>query len=703
VTASAFATATAWSYGLALAGYLAFAARVTFGAGKSVRARLLVLALFVTAGWAAASAVIPFTASPAAVRLSAIADALRYALWFAFLWHLLAPAERFRVSIAAVPLPLVLLIGATLVASVAMGEGFAFGRELGDLGPRIGYILRLGLAVFGLMLVEQVLRRVQPHMRWAIKPLAVGLAGMFGLEVFFYADAMLFGHLDAAIWISRGFANVIVIPFLAIATARNTGWTVDLHLSRVAVFHSTALLVTGVVLLAVAAAGYFVRYFGGEWGRTLQIELLFAAVLFIGLVASSGRFRSRLKVFVSKHFFSYRYDYREEWLRFTRTLSLEGVTQNVHERTIKALADLVESPAGTLWLRDEARGFVPAARWNMPPVMEAVEHTAGPFAAFLERTGWIASVDEWRSHADRYEGVALPAWLAGLSSAWLVVPLLQNAQLLGFVVLALPRTAIVIDWEVRDLLKTASRQAASFLAQLQATESLLEARKFDAFNRMSAFVVHDLKNLISQLSLMLKNARRHSGNPEFQADMLETVEHAVARMNGLMLQLRSDSHPVDTRRPVNLEAVVRRTCAAKGGSGVPISLELESGVTAFAHEDRLEHVIGHLVQNAIDASEGQCGVRVSVARDGDFAAVIVGDSGTGMTREFIRDRLFKPFQTTKPTGMGIGVYESSQYVSSVGGELRVDSSPGAGTRVTVRLPQTDVSAAPPRSLHEQLA
>src|SRR6185437_6285080 len=190
---------------------------------------------------------------------------------------------------------------------------------------------------------EQVLRRVQPQMRWSIKPLAVALGGIFGLDLYLYADAMLFGHLDADIWATRGFANVIAIPFLAIATARNTGWTVDLHLSRRAVFHSSALLVSGAFLLLVAGAGYFVRYFGGEWGRALQIELLFAAALATVVVGSSGRFRAKLKVFISKHFFSYRYDYREEWLRFTRTLSMESPVQSLQERTIMALADLVES------------------------------------------------------------------------------------------------------------------------------------------------------------------------------------------------------------------------------------------------------------------------------------------------------------------------------------------------------------------------
>ena len=693
MTASAFATAAAWSYGAALVGYLAFALRVAVGARNNPRARLLITGLLVTAAWAAACLVFALTASVPALRASAIADACRYGAWFGFVWYLMVKSDGSVSPRPPISRSVFAAIALALVASVAMGEGFGIAREFGENGARVGYLLRLALSVFGLILLEQLLQGVETQMRWGIKPLAIGLGGMFGLEVFFYADALLFGHLDPQIWIARGFANVIVIPFIAIATARNTGWTVDLHLSRVAVFHSTALLVTGAALLAVAAAGYFVRYVGGEWGQTLQIELLFAAVLFVILVATSGRFRSKLRVFISKHFFSYRYDYREEWLRFTRTLSVEGAAENVYERTIKALADLVESPGGMLWLKDDARGFVPSARWNMPAVTDAVERADGELAGFMERTGWIVSPEEWRAHRERYDGIALPAWLDSLSSAWLMVPLLQGSQLVGFVVLTVPRTTIVIDWEVRDLLKTASRQAASFLAQLRATESLLEARKFDAFNRMSAFVVHDLKNLVAQLSLMLKNAKRHSDNPEFQADMLRTVENVVSRMNGLMLQLRSGANPADGPRIVNLETIVRRVHAAKANSRVPIALDFASDVLAMGHDERLEHVIGHLVQNAIDASVPDGRVRVSVEPAGNFVEIVVADSGVGMTQEFIRDRLFRPFQTTKPAGMGIGVYESAQYVASLGGELLCDSAPGAGTRVRVRLPKPDTSAA----------
>ena len=698
----------AWSFGLALAGYTAFSARVLLGWHGGARARLLLAALVATAVWAAICLFVVPTQSQAALLASNIADATRYAAWFAFLASLLREA-RAAVGVAPVrtrpglPFAATVAVGIALVAGVLLSEGTPLSGSSWLPDARAGYLLRLCIAVSGLVLVEHVVRRVVPQMRWGIRPLAIALAGVFGLDLYLFADALLFGRLDPVIWIARGFANALVIPFLAVATARNTGWTVDLHLSRRAVFQSSALLVSGTFLLAIAAAGYFVRYFGGGWGRALQIELLFGAALFVALAATSGRLRSRLKVFVSKHFFSYRYDYREEWLKFTRTLSMEGSTQSVQERVIVALADLVESPGGALWLKGESRGYVQAARWNLPAA-GGVEPADGALATFLVRTGWVADLAEFRDHPSRYPGLALPDWLADLPSAWIVVPLLSGTELLGMVVLTTPRTPVELDWEVRDLLKTASRQAASFLGQMRATEALLEARKFDAFNRMSAFVVHDLKNLVSQLSLMLKNAQRHRDNPEFQSDMLATVEHVVERMNGLMLQLRVGATPVDNPRPVDLEAVVRRVCAAKTGPQTSVDLEVAAAVTAVGHEDRLEHVIGHLIQNAIDASSPPRQVHVRLGRDGGRAVLEVRDRGVGMTPEFVRERLYKPFQTTKATGMGIGVYESSQYVTGLDGSIAVESEPGVGTGVFLRLPLVDaVDARPPPAVREPTA
>jgi hypothetical protein len=692
------ANAAFWSYGLAAVGYLLLALRMALGWKGGARGTVLVAAVLLTMLWAISSALFGRDGLLGLLLAASVADTLRYAAWLSFIALLLAGGRfaALRGTVPALGIAAALLL---LPASVLLAEGTGIAAAFSARDQRPEYAVRLGLAILGLVGTEQIYRRAHPQARWGIKPLAVGLGGVFGFDLFLYADALLFGRFDADIWVARGVANALVIPFIALATARNTGWTIDLHLSRGVVYQSSALLISGVFLLAVAGAGYLLRYLGGDWGRALQIELLFAAVLFGALVVTSGRFRSRLKVFVSKHFFSYRYDYREEWLRFTRTLSAENALLRPQERAIMALADLVESTGGALWLGDERDGWRPAARLTMA----AIDHELAADASltkFLAASGWIVTVAEAARTPAAYPSLDLPGWLTERADAWLVVPLDTGDHLVGFAVLASPRTPIDVDWEVRDLLKAAGRAAAAYLAQLRATEALLEARKFDAFNRMSAFVVHDLKNLIAQLTLMLRNAERHRDNPEFQRDMLDTAANVVTRMNKLMLQLRMGTTPVESARSVDLEPIVRRVCTAKAPQPGAIDLVLAPGVTALGHEDRLEHVIGHLVQNALDATAGGGSVRVATACDGGFAAVEVADTGPGMSAEFVRERLFKPFQTTKPSGMGIGVYESQQYVTSLGGRIDVHSREGVGTRVRVLLPQGDGTHVPAASIKE---
>ena len=224
---------------------------------------------------------------------------------------------------------------------------------------------------------------------------------------------------------------------------------------------------------------------------------------------------------------------------------------------------------------------------------------------------------------------------------------------------------------------------------MQATEALLEARKFDAFNKMSAFVVHDLKNIVTQLSLMLRNAERHRDNPEFQQDMLMTVEHSVERMRQLMMQLREGATPPGTACGVELTDVINRIRQSKMKQGRTVDMTISERLATRGHAERLERVISHLVQNALDATDEDGRVWVSLKRRGDRAIVEVGDTGQGMTEEFVRDRLFKPFQSTKQAGMGIGAYESAQYIREMGGELQVVSQEGRGTLVTMILPLFD--------------
>jgi putative PEP-CTERM system histidine kinase len=676
VIGNTFSTAAVWSYGLTALGYLAFALWVGLRWRESAGAFWLLTATIGTGLWATLCMAAGANLWPGAVPAASAADTFRYAAWFVFVGSLIRPARLPRVF--------VWLATAVLAASLLLAKGSPLAAMVGVDDPDFESAIRLGAAVIGLALVEQLMRRVHAQARWSVKPLCIALAGVFGWDLFLYADALLFGQPDANIWLARGVINVLVIPLIAISTARNTGWTSDMHVSRAAAFHTAALVVSGIAVLAIAAAGYFVRYVGGDLGRALQIEFVFAAVVLMVIIATSGRARSTLRVFLSKHFFSYRYDYREEWLRFTEVLSKVDTVRSVQERVIEGLANLVESPAGMLWLEEEGGGFRATARWNMPAV-EVTEPAGGSLPRFLARTRWVIGLDEYAAKPRHYPDLALPAWLTAMPGAWLVVPLMSGGDLLGFVVLATPRASINVDWEVRDLLKTASRQAASYLGQMRASEALLEARKFEAFNRMSAFVVHDLKNLVTQLSLLLRNAERHRDNPAFQRDMYTTVGHVVDRMNGLLMQLRAGATPVERPGSVALGPVVRRACAAATGRA-SIALEVAAEVSAVGHEDRLEHVIGHLIQNALDATDRGGNVSVRVGREEAFAFVEIRDTGVGMTSEFVRDRLFKPFETTKASGMGIGVYECSKYVSGLGGRIVVESALGAGTRVRVLLP-----------------
>ncbi len=325
----------------------------------------------------------------------------------------------------------------------------------------------------------------------------------------------------------------------------------------------------------------------------------------------------------------------------------------------------------------------------MTPTLHT-ENSQGSLALFMRSTGWVINIDEYYANPDFYHELRLPDWLKEYPRAWLLVPLWQGENVLGFVLLASPRTMIEVNWEVTDLLKTAGRQAASFLAQMQATEDLLEARKFEAFSRMSAFVVHDLKNIVSQLSLMVKNAKRLKNNPEFQADMLMTVENSLERMRQLMLQLSGGSVSGLSAVGVNLGNIAERLAADALCRGRKVHLEVSPHVLTRGQIDRMERIIGHLVHNALDATNTDGCVWMKIDRYASHARVEVGDNGQGMTQEFVQTRLFKPFQSTKEAGMGIGAYESFQYVRELGGKISVNSEVGKGTVVCLLLPLIEV-------------
>jgi putative PEP-CTERM system histidine kinase len=648
---------------------------------------LLVAALSLNTAWAAALAV-QATWKILPIEMIWVLEALRALIWILFVSRLLEIQldERpghlrllrwSRVGVLAVG-GLLCLPFEPWVAAIMPG---AFPLVLQS--RLLGHLI---LAVAGLVLVEQVYRNTLWQYRQHIRFLCFGLGAMFGVEFYLYADAMLVNRIDPALWLMRGPLNVAVLPLVAVSVARNPQWSGDLFVSRAIVFHTSALVAAGVYLILMSFAGYWINARDEHWGSSLQLLFLLGSGGLLIFLFFSGRLRAQLKVFIAKHFFRSKYDYRHEWIRVTRRLSGEDLHARLPERIIIALGELVDRPGGAIWISDGKSGFRLETSLGCGEGWIDPAWDAGAFSRGLERLGWILDLGEHARDPSLYPGVDVPAWMRDLRKFSLVVPIIHERRILGFVLLVKPLAPHPLNWETIDLLKTAARQAASYLALDGTAYALAEARQFEGFNRVSAFVVHDLKNVVAQLSLVVRNAERHRGNPAFIDDVFETVGCSVTKMNRLLLQLRgaAPNEQAEQVRPGGLLLDLVAESAKREPTPV---LEAAGEMVVNANADRLRAVIDNVIRNAQEATDRHGRVWVRLMERDREAVIEVEDTGIGMDEAFIRNRLFRPFDSTKGlAGMGIGAYDCREYVLGLGGRVEVTSRPGEGTCFRIRIP-----------------
>lgn len=640
----------------------------------------LIFACIVSATWGAVLALDAgkfFTNVP----LLFVIEVLRPAAWLTFLVVLVT-----RIGVSPWIRYLSIL---SWVAVLAVGVYVLVAGPAPDVIRRLSDILIPGgllLALTGLVLIEQLYRNSPHEARWGLKALVLGLGGIFAYDLFLYSQAMLFGVLDSTTWMARGAVNLLFAPLVAIAARRNPTWDLDIFVSRQVVFYTTSLVAVGVYLLLMSLGGYALVLFGGRWGAMAQVVFFVGALLVLMFLLFSSTLRARLKVFLSKHFFRNKYDYREEWLRLVATLSEFG-DSSTREIVIKAMAQIVDSPAGVLWILDEAdSAFKVGGTFETEASLPDIA-LSEPVALFIQEQGWIVDVDEYRDQPDRYGDLELPTWLVDDRKAWLLVPLVTHQKLVGLILLTRPASAMKLNYEDRDLLKVAGSHIAVHLAQERSDSLLSEARQFEAYNRLTAFLMHDLNNLIAQQSLIVANAEKHRRNPEFVDDAIQTIANSVERMKRVMDQLRRGGSERG-RRAIKLGELLKAAidrCADR--QPVPELASPVPPVRLTAKRDQFVMVLAHLIKNAQDATNSQGSVRVQAQHEDGQIRIVIDDTGAGMTPEFIRDRLFRPFDSTKGTqGMGIGAYQARELARSLGGELHVGSDPGKGTRVTMILP-----------------
>lgn len=651
----------------------------------------IVVALLITALWSLAEAV-ELRGSMAASML----EAVRNVSWLFVVYRLFAGDGRhdslapIRPVLCALIFVELLLFGLDL--SVA---GLLLEAPTSQIVSGLSTTLRLLITVGALVLVHNLYGGASADARRALRWPASALAAIWIFDLNLYTIAYLAEDWPREIAAMRGAATIGLVSLFAVGASHGRE-ALRLRPSRAVTFQTFSLLLIGVYLIAMVLIAQWLAFMGGNLARLIELCFLTLASAVALLVLPSRRLRGWLRVMVTKHMFQHRYDYREEWLRFTRTIGNTGPqAPALSERVIQALADVTGSPAGLLMVCAEGEDPTVAAQWNWPSI-DGPARLDPATAAFIARDSFIAELDDMRTR----EGAALSqapsmAWLLNDPRAWALVPLVHYDRLVGAVVLARPQVARKLDWEDFDLLRVIGQQLASYLAESATQEALAEANRFDEFHRRIAFVMHDIKNLASQFSLLARNAELHAEKKAFRDDMLVTLRNSSEKLNALIARLSRYGSGVDKIEPVAVDVVARAVLSHFKGNQQVVLGDCAQ-VMARANGQSLELALVHLVQNAVDASPIHSPVILSLSSKGHHVRFEVVDTGCGMSAEFVRTRLFKPFVSTKTGGFGIGAYEARELVKAMHGSLDVDSREGEGTRIVVRLPLA-ASAEPARA------
>jgi putative PEP-CTERM system histidine kinase len=677
-----------WAHALAAVLYGALALWQLRRWNADARNRPLFVAFAVTSLWAIFEALL----GPATIA-SGVAEAGRNFAFLAFMFAIFEGADGERQpAVKLVYTVLASVIGLQLTLAGVI-PGFAHQPIIHAALTAGAQAIGLTVAAGSLVLVHNLYGQAAPDSRWALRLPMLALAAMWIYDLHLYTIAWLSGGPVVDLVAMRGAILAALVPLFVVAGRRSAEWR--MQISRAATFQSLSVIGIFAYLVLMMSATRVLEIVGGEWVRIGQVAIIFMMTLAAVILLPSGRMRAWTRVMVAKHLFEHRYDYRDEWLRFTRTIGVAGEDEApLAQRIVKALAELADAPGGLLLVSEGQGRFSVGAQWRWRQPVPRCEGDAA-FVRLIETHAFVLDLEAARrgpvGRGD--SSVAAPGWLTELEG-WAGIPLLHNDRLVGLVIIAHPAVRRPLDWEDFDLFRTAGMQAASYLAEARGQEALANAQRFDEFNRRFAFIIHDVKNLVSQLSLVIRNAERHADNPAFRQDMIATLESSVRKMNDLLARLSRGGSNVEAEpvRAVPVAAAVASVAEVKRRVH-PVDVEGESGLAAKADPSRLSQALMHLVQNAIDASPADAPVAIRYRSSGAEAAIEVADRGCGMSAEFIRTRLFQPFASTKESGFGVGAYEAKSLVAAMGGRIEVESREGEGSRFTIFLPPADAAGA----------
>lgn len=578
----------------------------------------------------------------------------------------------------------VFLVGAAcmvLPAFLIPVHDFFFAPDFGDelilfLGS-YGYyffIAILAFLILSLVNLEVTLMSSPRAERWKIKYEIIGAGLAIAFFIVYYSQSLLYRSIDMSLSPARALLLTAAIGFMAFSRLRR-GDASAVRLSPDMAYRSVVVIIVGFYFLSIALLGEGLKYFGESSQRTFFITVAFIGSVLVLAILLSEKVRRKIRVFLHKHFYRSKFDYRQQWLDFTRRISESRDAQDLQQSVLSFFCETFGFQGASLFLVDregrfyDLNAYYERNSWRNPVPVD------DPVLQLFQNGDWVVDLAEATTN-----GMSSVLSESNLSH---LVPLPSELQLEGFIALEgrINPTETLI-YEDFDLMKVLARQATAVLLNMRLFAELSAAREMELMGRVSAFVMHDLKNLVSNLGLVVENAEHYLDDPEFQKDMLDTLRGTVGKMKSLMQRLRGLQEKSSLElRPCDLRQVVDE---AIGGQGLPMVSVSGRGVTAHVDTEEIQKVVLNLVLNALEAGGNQKPVRVEVGRsESPFIRVV--DEGCGMSEEFIRTRLFKAFETTKKKGFGIGLYQCKHVVEAHGGRIEVTSLEGEGTEFTVWL------------------
>jgi len=666
-----------YGYSLASAAYFVFALLIFAARNNTTLARwVLISALITVVANAVAALQIKIGFS---LQWAMLADGFKIACWSLLIVLCNTEHRSFRSivnnsHIRQYARVWAILMGACWLVSVLLNYSYEY-----------LFLLFILLNLWSLVLLEQLYRSANLQVRWAIWPMVIALASVAIFDFVLYAQATMVGSIYFDFWFSRGLISLAVVPLLLISTRRIRNGSVRIFVSRHVVFYSSMLMIGGIYLLVMAFAGYVINYIGGEWGSVVSIGFLILSVVVLVALLITESLRRKLKVFIAKNFFANKYEYRDEWLHLIEKIETTNA-ESYYQMATQIMMSKVDAHGGGILKKVTDKRFSVQYHENIT-LGDTFNDQVVQFSLFCQRQGWIIDIEEYRQTPTVYPDLVLDLKLIDDNKIRIIVPIFIGKAFYGMFLLAGTNKVKQLNWEDRDLLFAISKQLGNFVSLHEANDKLAESKQFDAFNRMSAFLVHDLKNVQAQLALISTNAKKHGDNPEFIADVFETVESATERLSKVLSQLRNKQVAQSESQLVDISKVISSVVQQRNVHYPLVIFEKINDCEMAIDEETFHSILNHLIQNAQEATKKQGWVKVELTQQENHIGIKISDNGCGMSNSFINNRLFKPFDTTKGNaGMGIGVFEAKQFIEGIAGLIKVESIEGEGTAFIIDLP-----------------